>query len=66
MSELLFEGFVCISWACIGNLADVSKEEVKVRLESYYKYEAQQFGNRLGSVSAFVHTKQARRLYRDR
>ncbi|MDF2669289.1 MAG: hypothetical protein K0R67_1595 [Paenibacillus sp.] len=58
MAEFLKDNFVCIGWPGIGDLEKASKEQLKDRLSSKYGYQGQELANRLGAVSAFVHTMQ--------
>lgn len=48
--------FVAIGWPGIGNLTNVSKDEIRERLEKKYKYQGQQLATYLGAVNAFVNT----------
>lgn len=54
--QFIDEKFVCIGWPGIGNLEQVSKEEIKARLEKRYGYKGHELGNALGHVNAFVNT----------
>lgn len=58
LQQFLLEEYVCIGWPLIGDLTNVTKDELRERLAAQYKYEGQLLGNKLGSVSAFVHTMQ--------
>jgi len=48
--------FVAIGWPGIGDLTNVSKDEIRERLEKKYKYQGQQLATYLGAVNAFVNT----------
>lgn len=48
--------FVAIGWPGIGNLTNVSKDEIRERLERTYNYQGQQLATYLGAVNAFVNT----------
>lgn len=48
--------FVAIGWPGIGDLTNVSKDEIRDRLEKKYKYQGQQLATYLGAVNAFVNT----------
>lgn len=49
--------FLAIGWPGIGNLNEVSKDEVRERLDKAYDYESSRsLGNDLGNVWAFVDT----------
>lgn len=54
--EFLEEKFICIGWPGIGNLTQISKDEIRNRLKNRYKYYGHELGNRLGHVNAFVNT----------
>lgn len=62
LQQWLKEDFVNIGWPLLGNLTNVSKEELKLRLSpddtTYpnYTYLGQVLANQLGTISAFVHT----------
>ncbi|TKI45578.1 hypothetical protein [Bacillus mycoides] len=48
--------FVGIGWPEIGDLTNVSKDEIRDRLEKRYDYKGQQLGTYLGAVNTFVNT----------
>lgn len=50
------EAFVAIGWPGIGDLTNVSKDEIRERLEKKYNYQGQQLATYLGAVNAFVNT----------
>ncbi|MCM3032898.1 hypothetical protein [Niallia sp. MER 6] len=48
--------FVAIGWPGIGDLTNVSKDEIRERLEKRYNYKGQQLGTYLSAVNTFVNT----------
>lgn len=54
--EFIDDNFVCIGWPGIGNLEQVSKDEIRDRLEQTYGYKGHKLGNALGQVNTFVNT----------
>ena len=54
--EFIDEKFVCIGWPGIGDLTQVSKDEIRDRLEKEYPRTGHQLGNALGQVNTFVNT----------
>lgn len=54
--EFIDQKFVCIGWPGIGNLDQVSKDEIRVRLKKTYGYTGHKLGNALGQVNTFVNT----------
>src|SRR4051794_40585776 len=48
--------FIAIGWPGIGDLTNVSKDEIRERLEKKYNYQGQQLATYLGAVNAFVNT----------
>lgn len=53
------ERFVCIGWPGIGDLSDVSKDELRKRIASAYKSAGHKLGYALGQVNAFVNVMQS-------
>lgn len=54
--EFIDEKFVCIGWPEIGDLTQVSKDEIRDRLEKTYNKTGHKLGNALGQVNTFVNT----------
>lgn len=54
--EFIDEKFVCIGWPGIGDLTQVSKDEIRDRLEKEYNRTGHKLGNALGQVNTFVNT----------
>lgn len=54
--EFIDGEFICIGWPGIGNLEQVSKDEIRNRLEQKYGYTGHKLGNALGQVNTFVNT----------
>lgn len=54
--EFIEEQFICIGWPGIGNLEQVSKDEIRDRIEETYGYTGHKLGNSLGQVNTFVNT----------
>ncbi len=54
--EFIGEKFVCIGWPGIGDLTQVSKDEIRDRLEKEYNKTGHKLGNALGQVNTFVNT----------
>lgn len=52
------EKFVCIGWPGIGDLSDVSKDELRKRIASAYKSSGHKLGYALGQVNSFVNVMQ--------
>lgn len=50
------DSFVAIGWPGIGDLTNVSKDEIRERLEKRYNYKGQQLGTYLSAVNTFVNT----------
>lgn len=46
--------FVGIGWPGIGNLTNVSKDEIRERLKKVYNYQGQQLATYLGAVNGFI------------
>jgi predicted Mrr-cat superfamily restriction endonuclease len=57
--EFIDQKFVCIGWPGIGNLTQVSKDEIRDRLEKAYNITGHKLGNALGQVNTFVNTMKA-------
>lgn len=60
MKEFLKDNFVSMGWPGLGNLEDISKDELEQRLAEarLYNYEGQEWSERLTEVSSFVHEMQ--------
>lgn len=58
LKQFLDEEFVCIGWPRIGNLQNVSKDEIRKRLEVAYQSSGHKLGNMLGQVNCFVNAMQ--------
>lgn len=56
LEDFLTEGYVCIGWPGIGDLSQVSKDEIRDRLQKKYQYTGHSLGYNLGQVNAFVNT----------
>ncbi len=56
LEEFLSQDYVCIGWPGIGDLTDVSKDEIRKRIGSKYKESGHKLGYSLGQVNAFVNT----------
>lgn len=54
--EFIDEKFSCIGWPSIGNLEQVSKDEIRDRLAKTYNVSGHKLGNMLGQVHCFVNT----------
>lgn len=54
--KFIDEKFVCIGWPGIGDLTQVSKDEIRDRLEKTYHKTGHKLGNALGQVNTFVNT----------
>ncbi|NLJ57214.1 MAG: hypothetical protein GX339_00025 [Tissierellia bacterium] len=54
--QFVDEKFVCIGWPGIGNLENVSKDEIRSRIRQKYNYQGHKLGNALGQVNTFVNT----------
>ncbi|MFC4559391.1 hypothetical protein ACFO3D_14430 [Virgibacillus kekensis] len=54
--DFVRDSFVAIGWPGIGDLTNVSKDEIRERLVKKYKYKGQQLGTYLGAVNAFANT----------
>lgn len=55
-SEFIDEKFICIGWPGIGNLEQLSKDEIRDKLEQTYGYTGHKLGNALGQVNTFAKT----------
>ncbi len=58
ITEFLEDNFISLGWPGIGNLEDVSREELKSRLASVCEYKGQQLVDEVNALSEFVHTMQ--------
>jgi predicted Mrr-cat superfamily restriction endonuclease len=58
MAEFLKDHFVCIGWSGLGNLENVSKDELRDRLARLYKVQGQELEERLEEMTTFVHVMQ--------
>ena len=58
LRQFVDEKFVCIGWPGIGNLQQVSKDEIRKRLEATYQSSGHKLGNMLGQVNCFVNAMQ--------
>lgn len=58
LRQFLDNNFVCIGWPGIGNLQQVSKDEIRKRLEATYQSSGHKLGNMLGQVNCFVNAMQ--------
>lgn len=56
LNEFIGNSFVAIGWPCIGDLTNVSKDEIRDRLKTTYDYKGQRLATYLGAVNAFVNT----------
>lgn len=56
LEEFLSQDYICIGWPGIGNLSDVSKDEIRERLENKYQETGHKLGYSLGQVNGFVNT----------
>jgi predicted Mrr-cat superfamily restriction endonuclease len=54
--EFIDEKYVCIGWPGIGNLEQANKDEIRCRIQSFYKISGHKLGNSLGQVNTFVNT----------
>ncbi|EPR08117.1 hypothetical protein L323_18500 [Ruminiclostridium papyrosolvens C7] len=54
--EFVDQKFVCIGWPGIGDLTQVSTDEIRKRLEQTYGYTGHKLGNALGQVNTFSNT----------
>lgn len=54
--EFVQDQMIAIGWPGIGDLTNVGKEEIRIRLEKKYSYKGQRLGTYLGVVNAFVNT----------
>jgi predicted Mrr-cat superfamily restriction endonuclease len=58
MAEFLKDNFVSIEWAGLGDLDNVSMDEIRDRLARVYKVLGQELEERLAEISSFVHAMQ--------
>ncbi|NIK78282.1 putative Mrr-cat superfamily restriction endonuclease [Paenibacillus castaneae] len=58
MKEFLKDNFVCMGWPGIGDLDNVSKDELKKRLAHVYDSEGQELAGQLDEASTFLHEMQ--------
>lgn len=56
LEDFLTEEYVCIGWPGIGDLSQVSKDEIRNRFQKNYQYSSHSLGYSLGQVNAFVNT----------
>jgi len=52
------EGFICIGWPGLGNLENVTKDELSERISSTYGSSGHKLGNALGQINSFINTMQ--------
>jgi predicted Mrr-cat superfamily restriction endonuclease len=58
MAEFLKDNFICIGWPGLGDLENVSKDELRDKLARVYKVVGQELEDRLEEISTFVHAMQ--------
>lgn len=54
--QFIREKFICIGWPGIGDLSNVSKDQIRENIKIEYGYSGHQLGNALGQVNAFAKT----------
>ena len=55
-NEFTQENFISIGWPGIGDLKDITKDEIRERLTKKTGYSGHKLGNALGQVNAFINT----------
>lgn len=58
IAEFLKDHFVCIGWPDLGNLENMSKDELRDRLVQVYKVQGQELEDRLEEINIFVKAMQ--------
>lgn len=56
--QFLDEQFICIGWPGLGNLAGISKDDLRDKIGAVYESTGHKLGYTLGQVNAFVNTMQ--------
>lgn len=56
--EFLNDNFVCIGWPGIGDLTNISADELQNKLEQTYPYSEAEMSAALAAIHCFVHTMQ--------
>ncbi|MBE6069319.1 MAG: hypothetical protein E7211_16765 [Clostridium lundense] len=54
--EFLSEGYVCIGYSDADDFSNLSRDELREKLNLVYGWESSQLGTHLGNVNAFVNT----------
>jgi len=57
--QFLNGGYVCIGWPGLGDLSNVSKDELREKIKSTYGTSGHSAGHTLGQINAFVNTMQS-------
>lgn len=55
-NQFIKENFICVGWPGIGDLTQIKKDEIRIRLQQKYGYSGHKLGNALGHVNAFINT----------